>query len=345
MKELIKCTHCGKEYCKNGIGTHIWKNHTEEGIKHNPNIGLLFNRQIWNKGLTKETSESVRKSGETYTKRIKSGEIKGSMVGRKHSQEVKDKISKKMSLNNKGGRCKWYDYLKNDGTLIHVQGSWELRFCKVLEFIDKDFIKVTSSLLKEPLTWIDLNNKSHCYTPDFYCPNIDKFFEIKGFWWGNDKFKMEQIFKNYPNLNIELVKEKELIEYENFYNVSTDLNNILKHKIVIKKTKVKILRDEIFENWKNQIIKSKIDFTKHGWVTKICKELGINSKKFNNFINIYFQDFYNLKNICKEDINQNGTKNSQYGTCWINNTIENKKIKKQDFINYPNWILGKIKKC
>lgn len=61
-------------------------------------------------------------------------------------------------------------------------------------------------------------------------------------------------------------------------------------------------------------------------------------------INKYFEEFYDLKNIAKESTNQSGSKNSQYGTCWINNGIENKKIKKDDFINYPNWFLGIIKK-
>lgn len=43
-------------------------------------------------------------------------------------------------------------------------------------------------------------------------------------------------------------------------------------------------------------------------------------------------------------INQLGEKNSQYGTCWITNDIENKKIKRGDDI--PNgWKLGRTPKC
>lgn len=38
---------------------------------------------------------------------------------------------------------------------------------------------------------------------------------------------------------------------------------------------------------------------------------------------------------------QKGTKNSQFGTCWIHNDKENKKIKKSDIDLYPGWIQGR----
>lgn len=87
------CPHCGKEYAKNGIGNHIWRKHTEEGQKFDPNKGYQKgSRKAWNKGLTKETDERVRKCGETFHKRFKSGEIK-SWKNKKHSEETKKKIS------------------------------------------------------------------------------------------------------------------------------------------------------------------------------------------------------------------------------------------------------------
>jgi hypothetical protein len=44
----------------------------------------------------------------------------------------------------------------------------------------------------------------------------------------------------------------------------------------------------------------------------------------------------------KNSIKQRGEKNSQYGTCWINNGIECKKIKREDFNLYSNdWSLGR----
>jgi hypothetical protein len=43
----------------------------------------------------------------------------------------------------------------------------------------------------------------------------------------------------------------------------------------------------------------------------------------------------------KNSISQKGEKNSQFGTCWITNGIENKKIKKNDLYLYPDWKLGR----
>lgn len=41
-------------------------------------------------------------------------------------------------------------------------------------------------------------------------------------------------------------------------------------------------------------------------------------------------------------IHQKGEKNSQYGTCWITNGIESKKIKKTEINLFPNWKTGRI---
>jgi very-short-patch-repair endonuclease len=49
--------------------------------------------QPWNKGLTKETSELVKKQSETLNRRIASGEIKPSFLGRHWSEEHKKHLS------------------------------------------------------------------------------------------------------------------------------------------------------------------------------------------------------------------------------------------------------------
>ena len=45
----------------------------------------------------------------------------------------------------------------------------------------------------------------------------------------------------------------------------------------------------------------------------------------------------------KNSISQKGDKNSQFGTCWITKDNENKKIKKEELINYTNdgWVKGR----
>lgn len=86
------CPECGKTYGKLGIRGHFWRRHTEEGKKFNPNIGFVKGTRVgWNKGLTKETDERVRKYGETLHNRVVSGELV--KVGRPHSEETKKKLS------------------------------------------------------------------------------------------------------------------------------------------------------------------------------------------------------------------------------------------------------------
>jgi len=41
---------------------------------------------------------------------------------------------------------------------------------------------------------------------------------------------------------------------------------------------------------------------------------------------------------------QTGEKNSQFGTCWINNGIINKKIKKEELQKYKDWVKGRLTK-
>lgn len=99
-KEKYKCPYCGKEYSKMGIGTHIWRNHGE-GKDFNPNK----NRIAWNKGLNKENDERVKKYGETYRRKIKSGEIILSWKGKHLNNEFKEKLSNSLKKAHKEGRA------------------------------------------------------------------------------------------------------------------------------------------------------------------------------------------------------------------------------------------------
>ena len=53
-----------------------------------------------------------------------------------------------------------------------------------------------------------------------------------------------------------------------------------------------------------------------------------------------------LKETYKRIGHQQGEKNSQFGTCWINNGIDNKKIKKEELEKYlnNNWLTGRSSK-
>lgn len=86
---MLICRYCGKE-CKN---LNSLRQH-ENRCAHNPNrINIVcagFNnkgKKPWNKGLTKETNENVRRHGQSVSKSTKG------RPGRKHTEEEKQKIS------------------------------------------------------------------------------------------------------------------------------------------------------------------------------------------------------------------------------------------------------------
>lgn len=207
-----KCPYCNKEYSKSGIGTHIWRNHGK-GKKHNPNIGFENgSRSIWNKGLTKETDERLQRSSESLKKTLK--RIGGTFKGKKHSVKTKKLIGEKLPLNNKGGRCKWFTIKNPNGNEFKLQGTWEVRFSSVLNLLDKKWIKLGVGNKNHSFKWINDDGQEHTYTPDFWSPKLKKYFEVKGYWWGEDKRKMELVLEQ-NNINVEIIRKEQLLLYEN----------------------------------------------------------------------------------------------------------------------------------
>lgn len=80
------CLECNKEYCKNGIATHYWRNHTEQGKKFSANIDALKLKAPWNKGLTKTSDDRINK----YSEKISSS-MKGKHKGKNISIENRKK--------------------------------------------------------------------------------------------------------------------------------------------------------------------------------------------------------------------------------------------------------------
>lgn len=87
-----KCPECNKIFKKLGIKNHIWREHTSDGLKYKLNF-KNYNCFAWNKGLSKETNESVKKQGETLSTRYETGELISTWKGKKHTNESKKKLS------------------------------------------------------------------------------------------------------------------------------------------------------------------------------------------------------------------------------------------------------------
>ncbi len=178
-----------------GIGTHAWRKHGA-GVGWNENNK---NKIAWNRGLTKETDDRIKKIANTWSTIIKQKIRNGEYIMPKMTNERKKALSILQSMNNRGGKCKWYDFKKDDNSIIKAQGKLELSFLNMFYKYDKNIDRS-----RKTFEWKDTKNTIRRYTPDFYSPMLDLFFEIKGYWWKDDKEKMRRVVMQNPNLKIVL---------------------------------------------------------------------------------------------------------------------------------------------
>lgn len=159
MIKDIKCPYCEKLYSKNGLGTHVWKNHGN-GITHNPNAGYMNGRIAWNKGLTKDTNASVASAAQLM--KGKSPSIKG----KTHSIESRKKMSESAKIAFAKG----------------IHATWKTR--KKLQsypekYTEKKLIEsgITSYVKEFPIT---VRGEKTTYFLDFYFENMCIDLEIDG---------------------------------------------------------------------------------------------------------------------------------------------------------------------
>lgn len=158
--------------------------------------------------------------------------------------------------------------------------------------------------------------------------------------FGIDKFKKEILF-NFDNFEDmrqceKRIVNKEFVERSDTYNLNTGggmaYYYINKHKLNNIKGQCYIV---------NQ--KAKASATYRIWWCEQIR-LGLKRVKFNHktFLNRKHspESIQKMKDTSKLIERGQGEKNSQFGTMWINNNVENKKIKKTDII--PNgYIKGR----
>lgn len=204
MSNILKCKYCGKE-CKNknSLVQH------EIRCKENPNkidtsnSWNNKNRQVWNKGLTKETSKSLQKASETYKKNRELG-LHKSIPNPMNNPNSRKKLSETCLRKSKEGT--WHTSLAKSMHInyngVDLHGSWEFKYAKFLDFNN---IRWERCKDRFPYTY---KNKLHYYTPDFYLPEDDKYIEIKGYITDKDYAKWKQIPKN---ISFEVLTRKDLI--------------------------------------------------------------------------------------------------------------------------------------
>ena len=99
-----------------------------------------------------------------------------------------------------------HELIEQDFDGQKVQGTWERDFAEKLTKLGIEWRKCAG---KKDVVWYTLDGKQKAYTPDFYLPAIDVYFELKGYWWGRDKEKMDAVFTQHPNIKIAVILKKE----------------------------------------------------------------------------------------------------------------------------------------
>lgn len=196
-KSYVLCAHCNKEIVSSRHKDHESKCLRMQAEKAKPPkpVGRPKGIPAWNKGLTAETNDIVKQYAESNKGKP------GNFKGKKHTTETKQSISRKMSVNNKGGRSKWYDVNGQS-----VQGTWERDIATKLTELGIVWLKLKTN--KHTLTY-NMDGKQRSYTPDFYLPLYDIYLEIKGFWWGRDKEKMEAVQSTHKDIRICVVEREQ----------------------------------------------------------------------------------------------------------------------------------------
>ena len=208
------CKYCGKYFSRiDRLHLH------EESCSYNP--CKIPCRTAWNRGLTKENNETIKRKAETLSYRIANGEVIGCYGLRGENNystklEVKAKISKTMIGNHnndpsKTGRGKkgWYKG-------FFCSSTYELAF--IIYCLDKGIPVKKCSYVYD----YEYEGKKHKYYPDFIVNNT--IIEIKGFYTEKVRIKTESV-KDRPIVVLYRKDLKEVFDYIEFtYNKTVDKN-------------------------------------------------------------------------------------------------------------------------
>lgn len=257
---MFKCKECNKEFkTHQALNAHVgWHKNPKRPCNYNckvskgPFICSICNKEYNTKGALSSHIGWHNKPGRPsnfieYTRKVKSGEIKGSNQYIKAdtlglpkpivSVETRRKISegskkqvwsderrKNMSESMRKAvndhpesysqgkvkkNIKVYDY---NG--FKLTGTWELDFAK---YLDKIGVKWTNKISK--VINYTFEDKLRRYFPDFYLPELDLYIEVKGQEVERDYLK----WKATPNLMV--IKYPEILTIRKGGDIKIEVNN------------------------------------------------------------------------------------------------------------------------
>lgn len=171
-KKLTNCKYCN--IILEGLNASERANHSRWCLL-NPKRAEYVKT---NSGKQLNTIESIKKRNLGIKKAWADGKYEGvvhSNCGYKHTDETK-KLLREKALASPHRRLvrSLREYIKNDGTIVHLDSSWEEALAIRLDELGVNWSR------PKPIQWIDENGVKHNYFPDFYLPDFDLYIDPKG---------------------------------------------------------------------------------------------------------------------------------------------------------------------
>ena len=163
----------------------------------------------WNYGLRLETNEILKKKGRKISMAL-SGRSLESLWGKEKAEKFKKAHSKRNKGTNNPMFGKSPPHRKGGFRIDlehYVRSSWEADFARILRLHHLDY-------QYEPKTFtLQKDNKILTYTPDFYVPSQNTFYEIKGWLHSIDTEKINLFKEQYPQTNLVLISATKFAEF------------------------------------------------------------------------------------------------------------------------------------
>ena len=169
--KISVCKHCGLQE-DISIKPKGWMANHSRWCEKNPKN--YAGRKVWNSGLTKETSDAVKRNANSVSLAHKAGKyahIDRSGWGGTKYWKVDTRRKMSESARKSTHRRLQRNIIEYNG--IQFDSSWEVRLAKKL---DADNVKWVRP---EPLVYTDKSGLQRHYFPDFYLPEFDVYLDPK----------------------------------------------------------------------------------------------------------------------------------------------------------------------
>jgi hypothetical protein len=166
-------------------------------------------RELKNLGFSNREYEEAKKNGLIVARSVSEGmRLALAKYPRpKMSDKARRELSERQSLSNSGGKSRWYTV-----SGVRVQGTWERDVALKFEELG---VKWTKPKTNSDIFRYEMDGKIRSYSPDFYLPDYDIYVEVKGYWWGDDRRKMDIVIKSYPEVKFLIVEKDQFEQIKN----------------------------------------------------------------------------------------------------------------------------------